>query len=95
MVVLGDFNSAGGRESCVEDLTGELLRDTWTAAASRSGPTATMGGFGPPRAGDTARIDWILVGGPIEVRSAETILFNEAGRYPSDHFPVAARVELR
>ena len=45
--------------------------------------------------GDTARIDWILVGGPIDVLSAETILFNEAGRYPSDHFPVAARVEIR
>ena len=23
------------------------------------------------------------------------ILFNEAGRYPSDHYPVAARVEIR
>ena len=45
-------------------------------------------------AGDTARIDWILVGGPIQVQSAETILFNEAGRYPSDHFPVAARIEI-
>ena len=48
-----------------------------------------------PRPGDTARIDWILVGGPIQVQSAETILFNEAGHYPSDHFPVAARIEIR
>ena len=95
VVVLGDFNSTAEESPVWKDLTGELLRDTWTAAASRSGPLATMGGFGPPRAGDTARIDWILVGGPIEVRSAETILFNEAGRYPSDHFPVAARVEIR
>ena len=58
-------------------------------------PAGNIRWIEPPRAGDTARIDWILVGGAFEVRSAETILFNEAGRYPSDHFPVAARVELR
>jgi endonuclease/exonuclease/phosphatase family metal-dependent hydrolase len=54
-----------------------------------------MGGFGAPRPGDTSRIDWILVGGPIQVQSVETVLYNEGGRYPSDHFPVAARVDIR
>ena len=95
IVVLGDFNSSAEESPVWNDLTGELLRDTWTRAETRSGPPATMGGFGPPRDGDTSRIDWILVSGAFDVRSAETILFNEAGRYPSDHFPVAARVELR
>jgi endonuclease/exonuclease/phosphatase family metal-dependent hydrolase len=95
IVVLGDFNSSAEESPVWSDLTGELLRDAWTRAPTRRGPLGTMGGFGPPRAGDTERIDWILVGGPIDVQSAETILFNEAGRYPSDHFPVAARVEIR
>ena len=94
VVLLGDFNSPAGESPVWNDLTGHLLRDAWTQAETRRGPPATMGGFGPPRDGDTARIDWILVGGPIQVLSAETILFNEAGRYPSDHFPVAARVEI-
>ena len=95
VVLLGDFNSSAEESPVWSDLTGELLRDAWTHAETRRGPPATMGGFGPPRVGDKERIDWILVGGPIDVRSAETILFNEAGRYPSDHFPVAARVEIR
>ena len=95
VVLLGDFNSSAEESPVWSDLTGELLRDAWTRAPTRRGPLGTMGGFGPPGAGDKERIDWILVGGPIEVRSAETIVFNEAGRYPSDHFPVAARVEIR
>jgi endonuclease/exonuclease/phosphatase family metal-dependent hydrolase len=95
VVVLGDFNSTAGESPVWLDLAGGFLRDAWTTAGEQRGPPATMGGFGPPRAGDTGRIDWILVGGPIHVQSIETVLFNEAGRYPSDHFPVAARVEIR
>ena len=55
----------------------------------------TYGAFRPPGDGITARVDWILVGGPIAVRSAETVLHNDDGRYPSDHYPVAASLELR
>jgi endonuclease/exonuclease/phosphatase family metal-dependent hydrolase len=54
----------------------------------------TRGDFGPPETGYAERIDWILVGGPIGVRSAETVLYNDRGRYPSDHYPVAARLEV-
>jgi endonuclease/exonuclease/phosphatase family metal-dependent hydrolase len=95
VVVLGDFNSSAEESPVWRDLVGDFLRDAWTAAEQRHGPRATMGGFGPPRPDDTARIDWILVGGPIHVHAVETILFNEGGRYPSDHFPVAARVDIR
>jgi endonuclease/exonuclease/phosphatase family metal-dependent hydrolase len=95
VIVLGDFNSTAGESPVWQDLAGEFLRDAWTSADEQRGPPATMGGFGPPRAGDTGRIDWILVGGPIHVQSVETVVFNEAGRYPSDHFPVTARIDLR
>jgi endonuclease/exonuclease/phosphatase family metal-dependent hydrolase len=95
VIVLGDFNSSAEESPVWRDLTGDFLRDAWTTAEEHRGPPATMGGFGPPRPGDTARIDWILVGGPIQVQSVETILYNEGGRYPSDHFPVAARVDIR
>ena len=47
--------------------------------------------LGQPR----GRIDWILVGGPVEVRSVETVVHHAEGRYPSDHYPVMARVEIR
>ena len=95
VVVLGDFNSTAEESPVWKDLTGNC-----SATHGRRGDTDAARrqrwvDSGRRVTGDTARIDWILVGGAFEVRSAETILFNEAGRYPSDHFPVAARVEIR
>ena len=74
--------------------TSHGLDDAWVVADERRGPALTWSGFGPPDDGVTGRIDWILVGGPIGVRSVETVLYNDGGRYPSDHYPVTARLEL-
>ena len=35
-----------------------------------------------------------LSAGRIQVLSAETVLHNRHGPYPSDHYPVAARIEI-
>ena len=75
--------------------TAQGLQDAWLVANERQGPPLTTSGFGPPRDGWEGRIDWILVGGPIAVRSVETVLHNDQGRYPSDHYPVAARLEIQ
>ena len=64
-------------------------------AGERHGPPFTANGFGPPPSDEVWRIDWILVGGPVAVRSVETVLFNDGGRYPSDHYPVVASLELQ
>jgi endonuclease/exonuclease/phosphatase family metal-dependent hydrolase len=55
----------------------------------------TLSDFGPPDDGRIERVDWILVAGPIGVRSVETVLHNAGDRYPSDHYPVVARLEVR
>jgi endonuclease/exonuclease/phosphatase family metal-dependent hydrolase len=95
VIITGDFNAVGEDSDVWRDLTADGLKDAWTLADDRRGPPVTMSGFGPPLDGDATRIDWILVGGPVGVRSVETVLYNIAGRYPSDHYPVSARVELR
>jgi endonuclease/exonuclease/phosphatase family metal-dependent hydrolase len=41
------------------------------------------------------RIDWILVRGPVEVATAETVLHAVEGRYPSDHYPVVATLRVQ
>jgi endonuclease/exonuclease/phosphatase family metal-dependent hydrolase len=41
------------------------------------------------------RIDWILLRGPIRVHEGKIIRFNREGRYPSDHFPVSAVIDLK
>jgi endonuclease/exonuclease/phosphatase family metal-dependent hydrolase len=40
------------------------------------------------------RIDYVLAGPGIRVRSARILRFGRDGRYPSDHFPVAATLLL-
>ena len=93
VVVMGDFNNVG--ESDVWRVaTGGGLRDAWVVADERRGPALTLSDFGPPGDAVAERVDWILVGGPIGVTSVETVLHNDGGRYPSDHYPVAARLEI-
>ena len=95
VIVMGDFNNSAEDSETWRVATARGLRDAWVLADEQRGPTATYGGFGPPGDALTERVDWILVGGPIAVRSVETVLHNDGGRYPSDHYPVVARLELR
>ena len=95
VIVMGDFNAIAQESDVWRELTAEGLDDAWVVAGERHGPALTMSGFGPPREGETGRIDWVLVGGPIDVRSVETVLHNDSGRYPSDHYPVVARLTVR
>jgi endonuclease/exonuclease/phosphatase family metal-dependent hydrolase len=91
VILTGDFNTTPESDP-YRVLTGRL-RDAWRAAAKPAGPEGTFHGFsGKPGAG---RIDWILYRpDQIRVLEVETVTRNDAGRYPSDHFPVFAVLEL-
>ena len=94
VVVTGDFNASAGDTETWRIATEKGLRDAWLAAGERRGPPFTSNGFGPPPPQDQVwRIDWILVGGPLIVRIAQTVVHDDNGRYPSDHYPVAARLD--
>ena len=95
VIVMGDFNNSAEDSETWRVATAQGLRDAWVQADEQRGPTTTYGDFGPPGDELTERVDWILVGGGIEVRWVETVLYNDAGRYPSDHYPVAAGLELQ
>jgi len=41
------------------------------------------------------RIDWIFYRGAVKALESETIVRSQDGRYPSDHFPVLAVLELQ
>lgn len=94
VIVLGDFNNVAEKSDLWRLTMDHGLADAWVVADERRGPALTRSDFGPPENAYAERIDWILVGGPISVRSAETVVYNKRGRYPSDHYPVAARLEL-
>ena len=94
VIVMGDFNAAAESSETWRLMTSRGLRDAWTIADDRHGPPVTSNGFGPPPSGEEWRIDWILVGGAIEVPSASTVIYHSEGRYPSDHYPVLATLRL-
>ncbi len=96
VIVLGDFNAAAGENPAYATLTADrFLRDAWLAVGKTSTPpqrgTATFNDWGRFPLGE-ARIDWILVGGGWSVERSEIVGFAPGGRYPSDHFPVVARL---
>ncbi len=95
VVVTGDFNAMAETSETWRAATGQGLQDAWLLAGERIGPPRTSNDFRPPELANPGRIDWILVGGPIGVRSVETIVDHDEGRYPSDHYPVAAHLDLQ
>jgi endonuclease/exonuclease/phosphatase family metal-dependent hydrolase len=85
-VLTGDFNTAP--EAAPHAILAQGLADAWPSAPSRSGPEGTFHGFtGKP----DQRIDWILTRG-FAVESVRTVDAHRGARYPSDHFPVVARL---
>jgi endonuclease/exonuclease/phosphatase family metal-dependent hydrolase len=94
VIAMGDFNAIAGTSDTWKVATSNGLRDAWLLAEERRGPALTANGFAPPPDGWEGRIDWILVEGPISVPEMETVVYEREGRYPSDHYPVVAKLVL-
>jgi len=93
IVLVADFNAAAESNRVYEQLTSAGFVDAWKLAAKRTGEVGTFHGFHGPRAGGE-RIDWILLRPKAEVLSAETVVLEKNGQYPSDHCPVTASIRL-
>ncbi len=95
VLLVGDFNAKAGANKAYDILVGAgFFRDLWHAARERRNEGVnTFNDFKGPTEGDT-RIDWILGRGVADVAEAEIVTFSRNGQFPSDHFPVLARVGL-
>jgi endonuclease/exonuclease/phosphatase family metal-dependent hydrolase len=97
VIVMGDLN-ADPRSCAVNELLRDgLLRDAWLAAGTRLTPEwRTYGGYRDPRVAvaGRGRIDGIFVTPAVRVRRAAISTQRPGGRWPSDHFPVHAVLEL-
>lgn len=94
VIITGDFNCPAEDCQAWRTFTTNKFKDAWVEAGKKVGPEVTFGNFGPPSDAKKSRIDWILFRGPIQVKETETVLFNRAGRYPSDHFPVLSKLVI-
>jgi endonuclease/exonuclease/phosphatase family metal-dependent hydrolase len=92
VLVTGDFNSGPDNPAMI-GLTqrGKLLRDTFRPAdpGELVGTFHAFTGMAGP-----AKIDAVLATAEWQVVNAEIVRTEAKGRYPSDHFPVTAVVEL-
>lgn len=94
LILTGDFNSIAVSSVPYTVLSEGGLADVWTTALEQVGPAATWGAFKAPEAASDRRIDWILTRGSLVTSRCETVTYNRDGRYPSDHFPVVAALQL-
>jgi endonuclease/exonuclease/phosphatase family metal-dependent hydrolase len=97
VVISGDFN-VGEDNPALATLTGLAAGqapfvDTFRVVRPDEQPAGTFTGF---KFGNIsgAKIDYVLVQPGTEVERAEILRFSRNERYPSDHFPVVARVRL-
>lgn len=95
VVVTGDFNCGADDEPRgVLAQSQELpLRDAFVEARPSDPSPGTFNGFRGMRTQD--RIDWILVGGQARVLAYDKIDEQVDGRWPSDHYPIFADLDLR
>ncbi len=91
VIVTGDFN-AGESNPAFRYLIEQGLADTFRAVHPEAASVGTFNGFRGVVAGE--KIDAVLVSDDWRIADAAIVRHNEAGRYPSDHFPVVALVQL-
>ncbi|MBL4846809.1 MAG: endonuclease/exonuclease/phosphatase family protein [Planctomycetes bacterium] len=95
VVVMGDYNSAEDSKP-YKVLTSDTklrLRDAWVEARPSDAHPGTYSGFRGLTTND--RIDWILVRGNVRVNQAGKLDKKIDGRWPSDHYPVFAELDIR
>lgn len=99
-ILMGDFNLAPTSEShqlfCGNRKNengpqGEFI-DYWQKLNKPESERGTFNGFKIDKMGD--RIDWILGTSDFVAKEIEIVTFNKNGQYPSDHFPVAAKLSF-
>ncbi len=95
-LVTGDFNASEENPAMLY-LKGQIdpgpvlhLRDSFRVAKPSATEVGTFHGF--EGVTDGAKIDGILISDEWEVVGAEILHTSRDGRYPSDHFPVTARL---
>ena len=97
VIVTGDFN-AGEANPALATLTGPKdaapFVDTFRVLHPDVQDAGTFSGFKFGNSGPD-KIDYVLVQPGTEVIHAEINRFGRDSRYPSDHFPVLARVRLK
>ena len=91
VVLMGDFNAGEANPAITSLIDSGLIHIYRTLHPDETG-VGTFNGFKGETTGEM--IDHMFVTPGIQVKEADIDRSNENGRYPSDHFPVWARIHL-
>lgn len=94
ILLVGDFNTGPNSPSRQILAKDDGMLDAWTTAAKRSGENVGTFHNYKPAIKNGVHIDWILHRNGVTVDDIEVLTFNKDGQYPSDHFPVLARLRM-
>jgi endonuclease/exonuclease/phosphatase family metal-dependent hydrolase len=94
VIVTGDFNAGEDNPAIQAMLGAKAFVDTFRVVHPEEKQVGTFTGFTLDQFGGP-KIDYVLVQPGTEVLSAAIVRTARDGRYPSDHFPVVARIQLR
>jgi len=94
--VIGDFNASIGSYAIKKFTENSEFENSYKTCVKRLGPAFTFHDFQGPAAKGKDIIDWIFCRLPAEkgIQRVKVVDFHKDGRYPSDHFPVYADIEL-
>ena len=94
VILAGDFNAAADSDPhslLTDDRTLPLL-DVWEVVQPKDQHPGTYGGWEGMQT--KKRIDWLLVAGKVRVRGCDKLEEPIQGRFPSDHYPVIADLQI-
>jgi endonuclease/exonuclease/phosphatase family metal-dependent hydrolase len=94
VIVTGDFNAGEDNPAVRTMVDGKAFVDTFRVVHPDEKQVCTFNGFKAERI-DGPKIDYVFVQPGTEVLSAEIVRTARDGKFPSDHFPVVARVQLK
>jgi endonuclease/exonuclease/phosphatase family metal-dependent hydrolase len=92
-ICVGDFNSTPDTVQ-IQKMSAAMRDARQASKAPPYGPSATFNGFHVDQA-PTERIDYVFVDRHFDVLKYAALSDSLAQRYPSDHFPVVARVVFK
>jgi|TARA_B110000467_G_scaffold147056_1_gene151787 endonuclease/exonuclease/phosphatase family metal-dependent hydrolase len=93
-ILMGDFNAGEDNEAILSLLrtSATALVDTFRVLHPKSQAVGTFGAWTGKTDGN--KIDYVFVAPTTEVLQAQILHNNTEGRYPSDHYPVTAKLRF-
>ena len=94
VVLAGDFNAAPDSDphKLLTDNRALPLLDVWDVVQPDDPYPGTYGGWEGLQT--KKRIDWLLIAGKVQVRGCDKLEGPVQGRFPSDHYPVIADLQI-